>query len=112
MPWLLREDDVLAAVEDRRKGWQTSISGAVVISRPAFLQTLTPSTASELDVAWCLPTTLEDGRREYLVKRISVLSAHRVAFPRLRARVVVVAAGGTFDRWHLQVGDRLEVRGS
>jgi hypothetical protein len=112
MPWLLREDDVLAALEDRRKGWQTSISGAVVIRRPALLQTLTRSSATELDVAWCLPTTLADGRLEYLVRRVSVLSAHRVALPRVRARVVVVAPRGTFERWHLQVGDRLEVRGT
>jgi hypothetical protein len=112
MPWLLREEDVLAAVEDRRKGWQTSISGAVVIGRPAFIQTLTPSAAANLDLAWCLPATLADGHRGYLVKRVSCLSPHRLALPRVRAGAVVVAPGGTFERWRLQVGDRLEVRGS
>jgi hypothetical protein len=110
--WLLREDDVLAAVEDRRKGWQTSISGAVVISSPAFIHTLTPSVAAELDLAWCVPATLDDGRPGYQVKRLSVLSARRIAFPHVRAGALVVAPGGTFERWRLQVGDRLEVRGN
>jgi hypothetical protein len=112
MPWLLREEDVLAAVEDRRKGWQTSISGAVVIGRPAFLQTLTPSAAAVLDVAWCVPEALGGGRDGYQVKRVWCLPAHRIARPHVRSGVVVAAPGGTFERWRLQVGDRLEVRGS
>ena len=112
MSWLLREEDVLAAIEQRRKGWQTSIAGAVVITRPALVQTFTPAAAAELDVAWCTPTGLGDGRRGLVVKRISVLPAHRVTIPRLRSGALVVAPGGTFERWRLQVGDRLEVAGS
>lgn len=109
MAWLLREKDVLAAVEDRRKGWQTSIAGAVVITKPAWVQTLTPAAAAELDIAWCSPG---DGDGAFVVKRISVLPARRVALPRLRPGALVVAPGGTFERWRLKVGDRLEVAGS
>lgn len=113
MSWLLREEDVLAAIEERRKGWQRSIAGAVVITRPALVQTLTPTAAAELDIAWCTPASSPgDGRGTFVVKRISVLSAHRVALPRLRSGALVVAPGGTFERWRLQVGDRLEVAGS
>ncbi|HEX4862856.1 MAG TPA: hypothetical protein VFV02_02215 [Acidimicrobiales bacterium] len=112
MPWLLREGDVLAAIEDRRKGWQTSISGAVVITRPAFIQTLTRAAASELDIAWCIRAALGEDRAGYQVKRISILPGHRLAWPHLRPGALVAAPAGTFERWRLQVGDRLEVRGS
>jgi hypothetical protein len=112
MPWLLREGDVLAAIEDRRKGWQTSIAGAVLIPSPAFVQTLTPAAVADLDVAWCVRASFGDGRTGYSVKRISVVHAHRLSVPRLRRGTLVVASGGTFERWRLAVGDRLEVRGS
>jgi len=109
MAWLLREDEVLAALEDRRKGWQTSIAGAVVITKPAWVQTLTRAAAAELDIAWCGPG---DGGGAFVVKRISALPARRLARPRLRPGALVVAPAGTFERWRLQVGDRLEVAGS
>lgn len=111
MPWLLRDGDVLAAIEERRKGWQTSINGAIVIPGPAFIQTLTPTASAELDIAWCLPESLGDGRG-FRVKRISILPAYRLAFPHLRRGAVVAAPSGTFERWQLHVGDQLEVRGS
>lgn len=112
MPWLLREGDVLAAVEDRRKGWQTSISGAVVVTRPAFVQTLTRSAAADLDVAWCTPATVGEGRDGYVVKRLSVQPARRLSMPHFRQGALVIATAGTFERWRLQTGDRLEVRGN
>ena len=112
MSWLLREDDVLAALEDRRRGWQTSVSGAVIVGRPGVVQTLTPSAAADLDLAWCVPTEVAAGRDGYLVKRISALPAHRFSFPRFRAGILVAAPGGSFERWNLCVGDCLEVRGS
>jgi hypothetical protein len=112
MAWLLREGDVLAAIEERQKGWQTSLSGAVVITGVAFVHTLTPSSAADLDLAWCRPVSLGDERSGYAVKRISVLSARRVLFPRVLSGALVAAPGGSFERWRLQVGDRLEVRGA
>jgi hypothetical protein len=112
MPWLLREGDVLAAVEDRRKGWQASLQGAVVIEPPAFVQTVTASPDSGLDVAWCRPTELEEGRTGYAVRRMAALPARRWLLPRLGRGALVVAPGGSFERWRLQVGDKLEVRGS
>ena len=111
MSWLLRDGDVLAAVEDRRRGWQASLQGAVVLRGPALVQTLTPGPARGLDVAWCAAVDLEGGRRVLRVRRISVIGPRRVSPPHLGGGGLVVAPAGTFERWRLHVGDCLEVRG-
>ncbi len=110
MSWLLRDGDVLGVVtENRSRGWRESLQGAVIIRRPALLHTLTA--AVSLDVAWCSTLTLDDGRSGLEVRRLATMGPRRVAPPLLASGVLVVAAGSTFDRWHLKVGDRLEVRG-
>lgn len=112
MSWLLREDEVLAALEERRPGWQTSITGAVIVGRPGVIQTVSRSAAAGLDTAWCVPTQIAPDRSGLLVKRVSTLGARRCSLPRFRVGVLVVAPEGSFERWKLCVGDRLEVRGS
>jgi hypothetical protein len=112
MPWLIRDGDVLAAVEAPRRGWQGTLQGALVLRRPAVLHTLTRPAAGPLDVAWCAPATLDGGVAGLRVRRISRLSPYRVAPPHMGAGAVVVAAGGSFERWRLKVGDRLEVKGT
>lgn len=112
MPWLLREDEVLAALEERRPGWQTTITGAVIVGRPGLIQTMSRTAAAHLDTAWCVPTRIEPDRSGFVVKRISSLGVRRCSVPRLRVGVLVVAPDGSFERWKLCVGDRLEVRGS
>jgi hypothetical protein len=109
--WLLRDGDVLAAVEGRRRGWQASLQGALVLRGPALVQTLTPGTARALDVAWCRSDDRVAHERGLRVRRIGVLGRRRVAAPHLLRGGLVVAPAGTFERWHLRVGDRLEVRG-
>ena len=109
MSWLLRDGDVLAVIEDRRKGWHRSLQGAVVIRAPAVVQTIT--CAASLDVAFCGTATLEDGLPGFRVRRLTSLSPWRVAPPHFRAGALVVAPRGTFERWRLHVGDCLEVRG-
>jgi hypothetical protein len=111
MSWLLRDGDVLAAVEERRRGWQASLQGALVLPGPALVHTLTPPGAGPLDVAWCAPTKLDGGGAAMQVRRIRVVGRRRVAPPHLGPGGLVVAPAGTFERWRLQVGDRLEVRG-
>jgi hypothetical protein len=111
MSWLLREDDVLAALEDRRPGWQTALTGAVLVRRPGLVHTLTRSTAAELDLAWCVPIEIDTDRCGLRVKRISTLPARRLSIPRLTPGTLVVAPRGSFERWKLCVGDCLEVRG-
>jgi hypothetical protein len=109
MSWLLRDGDVLAAIEDPRKGWQRNLQGAVLLHRPAVVHTLVD--AVELDVAWCGPATVGTGDPGLQVRRIAALAPRRMARPRLGAGALLVAPGGTFERWRLQVGDCLEVRG-
>jgi hypothetical protein len=105
--WLVRDGDVLAAVEviDGRRGRYRALNslagleGAVLLRhRPLVLVARCP-----VDVAYC--------DRELLVGAITCLSGYRVARPRLRHGSVVVARGGAFERWRLAPGDRVEVKG-
>lgn len=108
MSWLIRDGDVLAALEARRPGWAGALRGAVVLRGPALVQTVT--TPVSLDLAWCVTDHGSDGQELLVVRRISCLEPRRVSRPHLGARPVVVAGRGAFERWHLKVGDRLEIR--
>lgn len=108
MAWLIREGDVLAALEARRRGWPSALQGALVLRGPALIQTLT--TPVSLDVAWCAPTEASADGECLVVRRIRCLPPRRLARPHLGSRPVVVAGQGAFERWHLKVGDRLEIR--
>ncbi len=112
MSWLLRDGDVLASVEDRRRGWQASLQGALVLRSPAVVQTLTGGHPQALDVAWCARAKLDGGRPALRVRRIGVVGPHRLSPPHLGRGGLVVAPAGTFERWSLHLGDCLEVRGS
>ncbi|MBV9661079.1 MAG: hypothetical protein JO337_07975 [Acidimicrobiales bacterium] len=107
MSWLLRDGDVLAAIEPRRRGWAGSLQGALVIQRPALLQTVT--VRASLDVAWC-GSTNQDGQDRLEVRRIGALGPYRLVLPQLGSRCLLVASRGSFDRWRLRIGDRLEIR--
>ena len=111
MSWLLRDGDVLAAVEERRRGWQANLQGAVVLRGVSLVQTLSPLPARALDVARCKSARLEGGGTALRVRRITVVGPRRLAPPHLGGGGLVVAPAGTFERWRLQVGDCLEVRG-
>jgi hypothetical protein len=104
MSWLLRDDDVLAAVEPRNRGWRRQVQGAVLLRVPAVVQTFTAP--RPLDLAWCA----RSADSELVVRRIVRLEPFRCALPRLRPGMLVVASGGAFERWNLRVGDHLEVR--
>ena len=108
MSWLIRDGDVLAALETRRPGWPSALQGAVVLRGPALVQTLT--TPVSLDVAWCAADQAPDGQECLVVRRISCLGPRRLARPQLGTHPIVVAGRGAFERWNLKVGDRLEIR--
>jgi hypothetical protein len=108
--WLLREGDVLAAVEERRKGWQAALQGAVILRGPAIVQTLTRPAIRGLDVAWCSAATLDGGQSALRVRRITRVPARWVSPPHVGPGALVVAPGGTFERWQLHIGDCLEVK--
>jgi hypothetical protein len=108
MSWLLRDEDVLAVIEDRRKGWRDDLQGAVLLPAPAVLHTF--ACAHALDAAWCTATRLNGGEAGYLVRHLRTLERNRCALPHIARGAFVVAAGGAFERWKLQPGDELEVR--
>jgi uncharacterized membrane protein (UPF0127 family) len=55
-----------------------------------------------IDVAFC--------DRELTVVAVRCMKRGRMSRPRRRAKCVIEASGGAFERWGLQVGDHLEVR--
>jgi hypothetical protein len=111
MSWLLRDGDVLAAIDAPRKGWRHAVTGAVVLPSPVVFQTFVDPVS--MDVAWCSKTSSESNGKDspaLIVKRIRSVGPHRLAAPLLGPGALVAAPIGSFERWRLQVGDRLEIR--
>jgi uncharacterized membrane protein (UPF0127 family) len=108
MTWLIRGEEVLAAVEvaesfrGRARGLlgREGIEGAIVI-RPAR-SVHTVGMRFPIDVAYC--------DRDLVVLETVCMPRNRVGRPRLRARAVVEAEAGAFERWTLRPGDKLELR--
>ena len=108
MAWLLRDGDVLAAAEvaesfgSRLKGLlgRDGLDGALVLRPARSVHTI--GMRFPIDVAYC--------DRELRVLSVCTMHRHRLGAPRLRARVVIEAEAGAFDRWGLRPGDQLEVR--
>ena len=108
MPWLLREDQVLAAVEvaesrkDRMRGLlgRDGIDGALLLRPGKSVHSFGMRFA--LDVAFC------DG--DMVVLRTVRLRPNRMTRPALRAHCIIEAESGAFERWKLRTGDKLEVR--
>ena len=108
MPWLVADGRVLASVEiaedfrTRAKGLlgRDGIDGALLLRPARSVHSL--AMRFPIDVAFC--------DSDLYVLDIVVLRPHRVTLPRWRARAVIEAEAGAFDRWHVRVGDQLEVR--
>lgn len=107
--WLLRSGDVLASLDvartrvERRRGLmgRPESEGAMWIERTRWVHTFGmrfPIDVAHLDA---------DG----VVIAMGTLRPHRLGRPVLKARSVVEARAGSFERWRLSLGDRLEVRG-
>jgi uncharacterized protein len=108
MPWLVADGRVLASVEiaetyrSRAKGLlgRDGIDGALLLRPARSVHSF--GMRFPIDVAFC------DG--ELRVLRIVALRAHRFTLPRWRARAVIEAEMGAFERWGVHAGDQLEVR--
>ena len=108
MPWLLRDDEVLASIEvantarARLKGLlgRDGIDGAMLIRPSMSVHTLGMRFA--VDVAFL--------DRELRVLAVKHMRPWRVSTARIRSRAVLEAEAGAFERWKLAVGDVLEVR--
>ncbi len=109
MTWLLRDGDVLAAAEvaatpgQRARGLlgRDELRGAMVFPRTRAVHTFGMRFA--IDVAYC--------DRELVVVDTTTMAPWRLGLPRRRARTLIEAEAGAFDRWGLRTGDRLEIEG-
>ncbi len=108
MPWLLKDGDVLATLEiadgfeARMRGLlgRDGIEGALLLRPARSVHTL--GMRFPIDVAFC------DG--DLRVLDVVTMRCHRVGRPRVRARCVIEAEAGAFERWKLSPGDELEIR--
>jgi uncharacterized membrane protein (UPF0127 family) len=106
--WLVRGDDVLASLDiadsfgARLKGLlgRDGIDGAFLIKPAMSVHTLGMKFA--IDVAFC--------DKALTVVDMVTMKPNRLGLPRPKARCVIEAEAGAFERWHLQRGDELEVR--
>jgi uncharacterized membrane protein (UPF0127 family) len=108
MPWLVREGDVLAAAEiagthrARRQGLRGRdvIEGALVLRPCRNVHTV--GMRFPIDVAFC--------DRDGIVIRTCSLRPWRLSPVVPRAALAIEAPEGAFERWKLQLGDKLEVK--
>lgn len=108
MSWLVRGGDVLASLEvadtfaKRLTGLmgRDGIDGALLIRPARSVHTFGMRFA--IDVAFC--------SKDMTVLDITTLRPHRLGAPRMAAHCVIEAKAGAFERWHLNVGDQLEIR--
>jgi len=106
--WLLRDGEVLAALEvaatrrARRKGLlgRDGIEGALLLRPARSVHTI--GMRFPIDVAFC--------DRDLVVVAVCTMGRHRLGRPRMKARSVLEAERGAFDRWGLRPGDRLEIK--
>jgi uncharacterized membrane protein (UPF0127 family) len=106
--WLVSGGHVLASAEraddhrSRARGLlgRTAFEGALVLSKCRSVHTLGMKFA--LDVAYLDA----DG----VVLKITHMQRNRVGAPVWKARTVVEAQAGAFERWGLRIGDQVELR--
>ena len=109
MPWLVREGEVLAALEvaesfdARVKGLlgRDRVQGAILLRPARSVHTI--GMRFPIDVAYC--------DRDLKVIDTVSMRRHRLGRPRLRAHCVIEAEFGAFERWRLRPGDQLQVKG-
>jgi len=109
MPWLMRDAAVLASLEvpESRRGRRRGVRGrerldGALLLRPARA-VHTFGVRFPLDVAFC------DG--DLVVLAVKRLPPGRMTAPLRRCRVVIEAEAGSFERWGLRPGDKLEIEG-
>ncbi len=107
MAWLLRKGEVLASLEVaatpaervRQMAGRPAESGALLLRNTRSAHSLRSS--GGLDVAWL--------GEDLVVLSTASLHPNRIGLPRKRARHLLEAPAGAFERWHLRPGDALEV---
>src|SRR2546421_9712445 len=110
MPWLVRDGEVLATLEvaashaARLRGLlgRDDVDGALLLRPARSVHTIGMRFA--IDVAFC------DGDLRVIAIRCP-MRRYRVGAPRPKARAVIEAEAGAFERWRLRPGDKLEIKG-
>ncbi len=92
----------LAAAGPGRKGLlgRDGVEGALLLRPARSIHTI--GMRFPIDVAWC--------DADLVVLRVATVARHRVTMPVRGAQAIVEAEAGSFARWGLAVGDKLEVR--
>ena len=100
---MLAAAEVASSFGARLKGLlgRDGLDGALVL-RPAK-SVHTVGMRFPIDVAFC--------DRELRVLAVRTLRPHRMTAPRPKAKVVIEAEAGAFERWRLRAGDQLELEG-
>ena len=111
MAWLVRNGDVLATVEtaDTRSARRRGLLGRDRVDGVLRLQARSVHTFGmrmSIDVATCIPV----GRDGYRGVRVLTVPPRRGTRPAWRASVVLEAEAGSFRRWDVRPGDKVEVR--
>ncbi|MBL8778124.1 MAG: DUF192 domain-containing protein [Acidimicrobiales bacterium] len=108
MPWLLRDDKVLASLDVadtarlRSRGLlgRDGIDGALLLRPARAVHTV--RMRFPIDVAYC--------DADLVVLRTAHMAPNRIGRPCLKARCVIEAEAGSFERWGVAPGVQLEVR--
>jgi hypothetical protein len=105
--WLLRDGDVLAAAEVARS---TSARIRGLLGRSGYEGALIlKGTRSVHTIGMRFPIDVAFLDRELAVLDVVHLPPWRMTLPRWRCRSVLEAEAGSFERWRLRTGDRLEL---
>lgn len=108
MPWLVRDERVIASLEiaespaERRRGLlgRDSFEGALLLRPARSVHTVRMRFA--IDVAHL--------DRDLTVLSVTTMAPGRIGRWRVRAHCVLEAPAGSFRAWGLQPGDLLEIR--
>ena len=94
--------EVAESREERMRGLlgRDGIEGAIFLSPARSVHSV--GMAFTIDVAFCT--------KDLVVLRTLCLRPSRMTRPSLKGGCVIEAETGSFDRWRLQPGDRLEIR--
>jgi uncharacterized membrane protein (UPF0127 family) len=109
--WLLRNGDVVAALDvatsrkDRRKGLlgRDGLEGAMLLDPARWIHTVGMRFA--IDVAYCRRTP-----EGLAIMATACMPPWRIGSPHPRARCVIEAEAGAFERWGIAVGDVVEIK--
>jgi uncharacterized protein len=108
MPWLIRDGEVLATLEvaerfgPRARGLigRDGLDGGLLLRPAKSVHTLLMR--FPIDVAFC--------DRELVVLRVIRMAPYRFSRPVWRAHAILEAEAGSFERWRLAPGDKLDVK--